>query len=180
VRGVRFAARAGRLTTPVGAGLTAVAFAPEIARGVRVAGRFVGRAVSRGTAFFAGRTAVQAAVGSGAAGVVAGGLASRKSGRVERPSERGALGIVKRKTTPASRAKARRTVKKKKKEVKRGRKRKAPTDRVRRKRKVVRRRKKRTHRSPRHKGHTRVSFTTKSGQKVKFLARKVPPKHPHR
>lgn len=36
----------------------------------------------------------------------------------------------------------------------------------------VKKRKKITHRSPRHKGHKRVSFTTASGQKVNFLVKK--------
>lgn len=44
----------------------------------------------------------------------------------------------------------------------------------------IRRRKvkKVTHRSPRHKGHKKVTFTTKEGKRVSFLVRK--PKHVHR
>lgn len=36
----------------------------------------------------------------------------------------------------------------------------------------IKRRKKITHRSPRHKGHKRVSFTTADGKKVNFLVRR--------
>ena len=43
--------------------------------------------------------------------------------------------------------------------------------------KSTRRKKKATHRSPRHKGHKRVTFTTKGGKKVRFLVR--PKKHKH-
>lgn len=39
-------------------------------------------------------------------------------------------------------------------------------------RKTTKKKKRVTHRSPRHKGHKRVTFTTKDGQKVKFLVRK--------
>lgn len=54
---------------------------------------------------------------------------------------------------------------------------------VKRRRKVTRKRKKTiSHRSPRHRGHKRVSFTTKTGQKVRFLVRgtKRSPKHRRR
>lgn len=44
--------------------------------------------------------------------------------------------------------------------------------------KVTRKRKKVTHRSPRHKGHKRVSFVTKDGKRVNFLVKK--PKHSHK
>lgn len=37
--------------------------------------------------------------------------------------------------------------------------------------KAVKRRKRVTHRSPRHKGHKRVSFTTADGKRVSFLVR---------
>ncbi len=50
-------------------------------------------------------------------------------------------------------------------------------------RKAVARRKRRiTHRAPRHKGHKRVTFTTKTGKKVRFLVRgqKRSPKHRRR
>ena len=43
---------------------------------------------------------------------------------------------------------------------------------------LVKRRKRVTHSSPRHKGHQRVAFTTKTGQKVSFLMKK--PKHTHK
>jgi len=42
----------------------------------------------------------------------------------------------------------------------------------------IKRRKKITHRSPRHKGHKKVSFITKTGKRVSFLVKK--PKHTHR
>lgn len=46
-------------------------------------------------------------------------------------------------------------------------------------RKRVKRRKKRvTHRTPRHRGHKKVTFTTKDGKRVSFLVKK--PKHSHR
>jgi len=66
------------------------------------------------------------------------------------------------------------------------RKKKATTRRKTRKRvtkrktaRVSKRRKRATHRSPRHKGHKRVSFTTATGKRVKFLVRgqKRSPKH---
>lgn len=41
-------------------------------------------------------------------------------------------------------------------------------------------RKKITHRSPRHKGHKKVIFTTKEGKKVSFLVRKKDHKHKRR
>jgi len=44
--------------------------------------------------------------------------------------------------------------------------------------KVSKRRKKVTHRSPRHKGHKVVTFTTKDGKKVRFKVAKKP--HTHR
>ena len=47
-------------------------------------------------------------------------------------------------------------------------------------RKVSRKKKRVSHRSPRHKGHKRVSFTTASGQKVNFLVKKKVRKHKHR
>jgi len=39
-------------------------------------------------------------------------------------------------------------------------------------------RKKISHRSPRHRGHKKVTFTTKEGKRVSFLVKK--PKHSHR
>ena len=69
---------------------------------------------------------------------------------------------------------ARPTVKRKKRKVKR----RIPAHRHKVISVPVRRRKKaRTHRSPRHTGHKRVSFTTKDGQKVSFLSN---PKARHR
>jgi len=56
-----------------------------------------------------------------------------------------------------------------------GRKRKSTRKRTTRK---IRRSKKITHRSPRHRGHKRVSFTTKDGRRVNFLVKK--PKHSHK
>ncbi len=48
-----------------------------------------------------------------------------------------------------------------------------------RKSKIKRRKvKKVTHRSPRHRGHKKVMFTTKEGKRVSFLVKK--PKHTHR
>jgi len=168
VRGVRFAARATRLTTPTGIALTAATFAPEIVRAGRVAARGITRAIGRGTAFFAGRQVTQAVVGGAAAGIVAGGLSSRRSGGVTRPSDFGDPSLQSRPRAPSRpRAKRRKTPNGR---TTRSRKRKTATRRTRK----VRSRKRRTHRSPRHKGHTRVSFTTRDGQKVKFLAAKTP------
>lgn len=182
-RGVRFGVRAGRLTSPVGLGLTAVAFAPEIARGVRVAGRAIGR----GVAFFGGRQVVTAAAAGGVAGV----LGTRKSGRVTRPSDFGDPRLQTRRPTAAERRRiaaggpvpqdiAERGFKAARPRVTRRRvpngtrkKRRAATRRAR----VSRKRKRRTHRSPRHKGHKLVKFTTKEGKKVSFL---VNPRARHR
>ena len=44
-------------------------------------------------------------------------------------------------------------------------------------RRTPRRKKKATHRSPRHRGHKQVTFTTKGGKKVRFLVK--PKKHKH-
>ena len=62
------------------------------------------------------------------------------------------------------------------------RKKKAKTTRRKKKAKTTRRKKKATHRSPRHKGHKRVTFKTKSGKKVRFLVRgtKRSPSHTRR
>lgn len=167
VRGVRFAARATRLTTPTGIALTAATFAPEIVRGGRVAARFITRAVGRGTAFFAGRQVTQAVVGGAAAGVIAGGLSSRRSGGVSRPSDFGDPSLQTRipGAPPVRRAPARRRAPKRRPKARR-----AP-------RAKPRRRKRATHRSPRHKGHKLVKFTTKDGRKVSFLSN---PKAKHR
>lgn len=49
------------------------------------------------------------------------------------------------------------------------------------KRKVSRKRRaKRTHASPRHRGHKRVSFTTKDGKRVSFLVKKKAKRHKHK
>jgi len=63
--------------------------------------------------------------------------------------------------------------KKKRKTKKRVIKRKGRKRKVRKARKV-------THRSPRHKGHKKVSFTTSGGKRVSFLVKKKGPKHTHR
>lgn len=175
-RGVRFGARAARLTSPVGIGLTAVSFAPEIVRGVRAAGRFLQRAIPRGAAFFATRRIIGATAGGATAAGVVGVLQSRKSGQpapVQSFPRAGAL-----------QAEAERGFKAARPRRKAPTKRKAPTRRRARARPTARRRKardgrkkRRTHRSPRHKGHKRVSFTTKEGKKVSFL---VNPKARHR
>lgn len=47
-------------------------------------------------------------------------------------------------------------------------------------RKVAGRRKRKSHASPRHRGHKRVSFTTKDGKRVTFLVKPKQKKHPHR
>lgn len=60
------------------------------------------------------------------------------------------------------------------------RKRRVTSKKTRKKRKTTTRRSRRvTHRAPRHRGHKRVTFTTKGGQKVRFLVRgrKRSPKH---
>lgn len=75
-------------------------------------------------------------------------------------------GIV---TVRRKRKKSRRVTRKRKKST---RKRKGVRRRTTTKRKRV------THRSPRHKGHKKVSFTTKTGKRVSFLVKK--PKHTHR
>lgn len=170
-RGVRFAARGARLTTPTGLALTAAAFLPEILRGARA----LPRVFARGVAFFGGRQVVAAA----GAGGVAGALTRRRTGGVQRPSDVQTL-------DPRTAAERNRDIERAfKAERPRPRKRRAPTRRrakrtpARRKRRKARdgRRKRRTHRSPRHKGHKRVSFTTASGKKVSFL---VNPKARHR
>lgn len=176
-RGVRFAARGARLTSPVGIGLTAVSFAPEIARGVRAGVRAAPKIFARGVAFFGGRQVVSAAAAGGVAGVLGG----RRSGRVSRPSDFGdprLQSIPGRQITrtPRPRAKPRTTTTRAAPTRRKARAR--PTARRRRVSRVgPRKRKRRTHRSPRHKGHKRVSFTTKDGRKVSFLSN---PKARHR
>lgn len=191
-RGIRFGARAARLTSPVGIGLTAIGFGPEIIRGVRTAGRFVAPAIGRGIAFFGGRQAATAAAAGGVAGI----LSSRRSGRVVRPSA-GLQTIAPRILTPKQREiKARRPraaprrrsaagIAPSRRRVRRRVSRAAPRRRRRiavHRHRVVsiaapRRRRRRTHASPRHGGHKRVSFTTAEGKKVSFLAN---PKARHR
>ena len=85
----------------------------------------------------------------------------------------GTTGLITGLATVAGIRRKRKKIATRKKKRKVGRKKRA------RKVKGARRAKKRvTHRSPRHKGHKRVSFTTASGQKVNFLVRKK--KHSHR
>ncbi len=172
-RGVRFAARATRLTSPLGIGLTAVSFAPQIAAGVRTAGRFLQRAVPRGIAFVGGQRVVSGVAGGLGAGVVAGSVAARTSGGVTRPSDFGDPSLqTRRPGAPpvARRAPARVT----RRRVNGTRKKRRPATR---RKRVSRKRKRRTHASPRHKGHKVVKFTTKEGKKVRFL---VNPKARHR
>lgn len=200
-RGVRFAARATRLTSPVGIGLTALSFGPEILRGAGAAGRFLQRAVPRGIAFVSGQRVVSGIAGGLGAGAVAGGIAARTSGGVIRPSDFGDPSLQSRVPGPtstqvASRIRqaglqAGRTATARRRRVSNGtrktrrvtkRKTKAEIKRQRIKnlkkaRAAKRKGKRRTHRSPRHKGHKRVSFTTAQGKKVSFL---VNPKARHR
>lgn len=72
VRGVKFAARGARLTTPVGIGLTALTFAPEIIKGARRAIPFIRRVGVKALAFLGGKGLATAAVTAGAAGAVVG------------------------------------------------------------------------------------------------------------
>lgn len=169
------APRAVGLATPLGAGLTAATFAPELFRAGRAIGRVLRRAVPRGIAFFAGRRIVTAAAGGGVAGAAAGVL-SRRSGKVVRPSDVAILPTARPRERPGAPTRPRR---------------RAPTRPRRRKRRIPahghrvisvrapsrRKRKRATHRSPRHPGHKRVSFTTADGKKVSFLAN---PKARHR
>jgi len=68
-------------------------------------------------------------------------------------------------------------VKRRKKKKKAGARRKRRKKTVTKRRRVGARRRV-THRSPRHKGHKRVTFKTKTGKTVNFLVRKKA--HPHR
>lgn len=161
-RSLRFTARAARLTSPLGIAITGATFAPQIVRGIKTAAAFVGPSIRKGVAFFGGRQVVQAAGAGGVVGVLTG----RKSGSPTRPSE--APISVTRTPTPSRKPKP--TTRKK-----------APGVRAKpRKRKPVKKRRSLagkkgiTHRKPRHRGHTRVSFTTKDGKKVRFLAAKTP------
>lgn len=180
-RGVRFAARATRLTSPLGIGLTAISFGPEILKGVRTAGRFLQRAIPRGVAFVGGRRVISGIAGGGGAGLVTGVLTARSSGGVQRPSDFGDPSLQTRlpnglpKRRPAPLTKRQKRIVRRGVDIRRGtrKKRRAPKRRAR----VSRKRKRRTHRSPRHKGHKRVSFTTAEGKKVSFL---VNPKARHR
>lgn len=202
-------ARAARLTTPLGIGITAATFAPQIIRGVRV----VGQALARGIAFFGGRQVVTAAGAGGFFGILAG----RRKGEVTRPSDiqvdprtpgglrvdgrrpfepkrpRRRAGLPRRRkprTSGEIAAEQRRRkaegrpplTRKKAVAIRRRPRRRAriPTHRHRVVSVPTRRRargRRRTHRSPRHRGHKRVSFTTADGRKVSFLAN---PKARHR
>jgi len=180
-RGIRVAARATRLTSPLGIGLTAVSFAPEIVRGVKAAGRFLQRSVPRGVAFVGGRRVVSGITGGAAAGAVAAGIESRKAGRPAPVQTLDPRSAAERNRDIEKAFKAGRPTPKRRKvngrRTTKARKRKAPTRRTVKKRRVTRKRKRRTHRSPRHKGHKRVSFTTADGKKVSFLSN---PKARHR
>jgi len=170
---LRRVARLGRVTTPIGAAITAATFAPQIARGIRT----TAEVLARGAAFVGGRRVVTAA----AAGGVAGALGSRKSGQPTRPSEglqsfpitqpRAAPRAAPRAPTvrraPARRAAApaRRAPARRRRRIPAHGHRVVSTGR-----RAPARRKRATHRSPRHKGHKRVSFTTKDGRKVSFLS----------
>jgi len=86
----------------------------------------------------------------------------------------GTTGLIAGATTLVRRRKA-------KKAAKRKTKRKVSRRRVKRRKRVGRpkgKRKKVSHASPRHRGHKKVTFTTKTGQKVSFLVRKK--MHAHR
>jgi len=73
-----------------------------------------------------------------------------------------------------------RTVRRRRKK-KATRKKRVTKRRATRKRTVKRKKKRVTHRSPRHKGHKRVSFTSKDGKRVSFLVRrKTSPRHRRR
>lgn len=165
-RSLRLTARAARLTSPLGIGITAATFAPSIVRFVRRGLTPARQAVTRGIAFVGGQRVVTAA---GAGGIV-GALSSRKSGSPTRPSEVASV--------PTRRKPVKRRPTARRKPVKR-RKKRIPAHRHRVVSVPVRRkkRKKATHRSPRHRGHKRVSFTTADGKKVSFLAN---PKARHR
>lgn len=175
-RGVRFAARATRLTSPLGIGLTAVSFGPEIIRGLRGAGRFLQRAVPRGIAFVSGQRVVSGIAGGLGAGAVAGGIAARTSGGVQRPSDFGDPRLQTQITGAPRPGDVRRITRRRavRNGARKKRRRAKPTTT---RRRVSKKRKRRTHRSPRHKGHKRVSFTTAEGKKVSFL---VNPKARHR
>jgi len=186
VRGVRFAARATRLLTPAGIGLTAVSFAPEILRGLRSARRIIAPAIARGIAFFGGRQLATAA----GAGAVAGTLSSRRKGGVSRPSDFGDPRLQTRRPSPNRRptirngvraTRARPTRRAGRRTTARRRRARIPAHGHRvisvSRRSTRGKRKRRTHASPRHRGHKRVSFTTASGKKVSFLTN---PKARHR
>lgn len=181
------------LTTPIGLGITAATFAPQIIR----AGRVVVGAIGRGIAFVGGRQVVTAAGAGGVVGVLTG----RRKGEVTRPSEtvlsppipgareRGVIDVTGRIVRP----RAGRTIPEEERireRAGRRRRRRAPTERAPRRRAPARRKRipthrhkvisvpvtrrrtarRGTHRRPRHRGHTKVSFTTKEGKKVSFLA----------
>jgi len=161
---IRRVARIGRLATPAGIALAVAPFVPRIVSAFR--GAVAGARVTAGRATgFLGGSKVVGGIASGAgAGAIVTGVAGQAS-RPKAPGEEGfvarvarAAGIpVPRRAAPRKRRKA--------KPVKRRKKRKRSKD--------LRGKKGITHRKPRHRGHTRVSFTTKSGQKVRFLAAKT-------
>jgi len=165
---IRRVARLGRLTSPLGIGITAATFAPTIARFVRRGLAPARQAVTRGVAFVGGQRVVTAAGAGGVVGILSG----RKKGEVDR--------VIGQSRFDAPGTRARRKAAKRKPTKKR-RKKRIPAHGHRvvsvRRSTTKKRRKKRTHSSPRHRGHTRVKFTTADGRKVSFLAN---PKARHR
>lgn len=161
--GIRKAVRVSRIFTPAGIALTALSFAPQIRRGLT----FGRQAVTRGIAFVGGQRVVTAAGAGGVVGILSG----RKEGKPTRPSDSRIISPKQRKirekrAAPMRRAPAKRKTAKRKRIPTHGHR----VISVRAPKKKVSTKKRRTHRSPRHSGHKRVSFTTKTGQKVSFLA----------
>jgi len=183
--------KAARLTTPLGIGITAATFAPQILRG----GRVVAGALARGIAFVGGRQVVTAAGAGGIVGVFAG----RRKGEVTRPSDVVQAGGVRVPREARARRRPRRfTQAEAERRFKADRARGIPASGRRPRRRAIPRvrripthrhrvisvptrrrapRRRATHRRPRHRGHKRVSFTTAEGKKVSFLAN---PKARHR
>jgi len=191
----RVTAIGARLTSPAGLAITAATFAPQIVRGVRRAARFIGQqVVPRAGAFIAARRVGTAIAGGAGAGGIVGALQSRPKGDVTRPSDGGFVqraaaarvtgrpgGAPAARRRPSARANARTRAATRRRTRRAAPRRRIPTHRhkvvsvpVKRRRKTVKRR---THRSPRHTGHKKVTFTTASGKRVSFLAN---PKARHR
>jgi len=178
--GISFARR-----TPVGLAITAATFGPQIARGIRTAGGFLRTAAGKAIAFLGGRQVATAGVAGFITGIIPGQFTPLPPGQPERPTSPGENGPgptgngPRAPTKPKTAAEKARAAARKKAAARRKR---IPRHRHKVISVPVRRRKtgprkKRTHRSPRHRGHKRVSFTTKTGQKVSFL---VNPKARHR